>query len=491
MHISKKMRVEGEIYQPRQSLATFAILPIDLIIKVADFVSKKNDNVRCFVILSRTCKSMYSFENQNNGRSELLKIVLGNFPRVMISTGYQVESFRRMVEIYKPNKLSLNLSQPRISKQFVQWAFQHDSIGAINGYDNLYDLMPNHEDNDQRLKYVRGDGRKLRYLLSAEQRRLPMRMEDQQVVEAALTQNPLAISYAPVDVRQNRERILAALRENPSDVANLYPNWRSDDEMVLTVLAGNGALIRQVDPKWKQDRRSVLAALNSNRPIKSNVLISWSQQWIDDREVMIALLRNNSFPKKYLRPIYQRWQNDRQLVELMVLRNPKAYQIIGENWKSNRYFILSIVSQGFPCDILDANWLKDKEIARYLKKAEEPVILPNEPIGREETLRRIIQLGDYEAWKNASEDWKQDEQFVITMVGWKGRMLERVDPRFRDHKPVALAAVLENGWAYKFVSERLRDDDEIYLAACDNLASIDERDEIYQYASPRLKKKYR
>lgn len=70
-------------------------------------------------------------------------------------------------------------------------------------------------------------------------------------------------------------------------------------------------------------------------------------------------------------------------------------------------------------------------------------------------------------------------------------MLEQVDPRFRDHKPVAMAAVSEDGLAYQFVSERLKDDDEIFEAALDNLACTKQMAEIFPLASPRLQEKYR
>lgn len=89
-------------------------------------------------------------------------------------------------------------------------------------------------------------------------------------------------------------------------------------------------------------------------------------------------------------------------------------------------------------------------------------------------------LGYRYEFKDLSEGFKNDKEFVIEAVKRDYNALSFVSEKFQDDKEIALAAVKKDCRALKDVSERLRDDTNFMLEAClsDRFA--------FSYASDRL-----
>lgn len=235
-----------------------------------------------------------------------------------------------------------------------------------------------------------------------------------------------------------RERIIAQVSQDPTTLQRLPSHWRDDIDIVLVAVKKQGRLVRYASPRLRASSLQVARAAVLSDP--------FALQYLE------LSLRSNS-----------------EIVLLAALTNPFTVVFASDDLKANKSLMLSVVSR--------SGWVL-QSLSPELKKDKEIVIaaVMNNPLALEHVHKDLLDDDQviHEAVKRdgktlafASPRLKDDVDTVLLAVEHSkhGEAFQYAGPRAQNDRRVANVVVQKNGWALKALSESLRCDAEIVLAA--------------------------
>ncbi|KAG2378594.1 hypothetical protein C9374_008233 [Naegleria lovaniensis] len=220
----------------------------------------------------------------------------------------------------------------------------------------------------------------------------------------------------------------------------LVKNYYTQDREILSrILRKCGSALKFISNDFKNDRDIVLNAVTSSGFALQYV----SGSLCHDREVVICALKNEGNALQF---VSKELTNDRELVLTAVLQNGNSLRYAREEFKNDREIILTALRK--PTNILgiieniSEDMRNDREIMWDAAIKSNGSALPF-----------------------ASDQLKQDRQFVLNLVERDASFLKYLPQEWRDDREIILTAVKQDGSFITYAPLILQNDREIILQA--------------------------
>ena len=299
-----------------------------------------------------------------------------------------------------------------------------------------------------------------------------------QLATLAVTCNYHCAKYFAVTLKQDqpflKELFLLAYK-----VADLS---RDDDWMVNKGVLQDHQLYRQMVIDFL--KRSLSAATLKSFP-----------DFYDDREVVEASINSDPFNLKYAsvrlredRALIKRalvkdgaalyfasatLRDDSELVFIAVKSNGEALEYASERLRGNPDIVTAALqSEGSALEFASESIRSDPHFVRLAVSHQKPtasirLYLPPSFCG-DKPLMMIALERNYTNFRYISDALRDDDELVSMVLKYHGDQLEYVSARLRDNRAVVRLAVVNSGGALRYASTTLRADQEVVLLALRN-----------------------
>lgn len=269
------------------------------------------------------------------------------------------------------------------------------------------------------------------------------------------------------EYQDDREVVMQAITINPSVFQYASERLRNDKEIALKVVAKNYEMLRFLGDELKENANVFLVAITNN--YHSYRYLPESLK--DNKEIMSVVISQIG---EYLKDASPRLKDDEQLVLTAIKNSPSAFAYASSRLKNDLRFILKFFKI-FPIR-------KENELRTFFAS------LPNEVVSliidNKIVMLELIKKIGTSAYLHVSDELKKDKEIVLETIKKSKTIPSRLPKELLDDKELMLQAVNISGYNLEFVSDRLKDDEDIVKTAIANAPKA-----IWK-ASRRLQMKY-
>ncbi|MEE0930547.1 MAG: DUF4116 domain-containing protein [Acutalibacteraceae bacterium] len=330
-------------------------------------------------------------------------------------------------------------------------------------------------------------------------------------LEAAIKAHTEAYNHVPKEMKLNNAVVNAVISKmgeynNTITIDDFPDELKKNKEIIKKILSVNGSLLRQIDDLYSDDREIVMCAVKSSGSAYQFI----SERLKSDKELAITALRNDYSAYKHMS---DDMKVDIDVASIMaknctehelkhyefskeLFKNPDVVTALIENKKisairkmkilpdsalTDKEYILSILKRKeIDCNLLFSiipqSVLSDKNFAFQLININ-PVVynyLPHN-LRMNANIAALVIEKDIEMAKYIPAGaFDNHRDIVMKAVQEDGTVLkEEAFRSFNDDSEIAMNAVLSDGKAYSYISERLKNDENIMLATIsENVACL-------------------
>ena len=291
--------------------------------------------------------------------------------------------------------------------------------------------------------------------------------DDREVMSELIEQNRYNLKYASARLKDDKSIVRKAVRSTPDVIEYASEKLRKDKDfvidLVLEAIEKKANDLHDVTWAYKYGPmiENVKDCLNDNKEIMKK-LVHYEEDFAkylsdklrDDREFILGVIKDrNSTILKYASP---RLQDDREVIMVALEHVASSIQYASKRLKNDK----ELISKAFEHSWNDFSYIsKDQENTEILIAA----------IKRFGTVAPEIVSSEFGEFIDPT--FTQYETFMSNLT-----------ENARDNKEVMLAAINENGSAFKYGSERMRSDKELLNLALERYSY----DFPLEYASPAL-----
>lgn len=235
----------------------------------------------------------------------------------------------------------------------------------------------------------------------------------------------------------NKEFVMEQLEWGGMELEHASPELQDDEEVVLTAVQDTGEALQFASERLRGNKEIVLAAVKGEYG-SAHVLQYATEDLKDDEEMMLAataeIWRNFKFAS-------DRLKKDKNFI-LQVVGQSKfsgsALQFVSEELKSDREFIMQVIK-------IDG-----------LAICEASPEIQND---REFILKAVKQNGS--VFGGLYEHYRIDPEIVIEAAKQYDNALRDTSPMWRDDENVVISIIEANPYAFRYASDRLRNNPKI------------------------------
>jgi hypothetical protein len=325
--------------------------------------------------------------------------------------------------------------------------------------------------------------------------------DNQEIVIAAVKQNPMAIKFASDRVKLDETIINTALMQNGDTLKFLSESLQNNINLIkLSLYNCSEEHLKFIAKHIKSNRELTLQSLEFNTSLL---------KYIDDIDIIndedivfTAINRNidlleyvvNNVPKfkyliqllhavnEYSSPVYHLKFG----LGKLVLEDQTNYTIEFDNFGrkiiDKKFKKICIAAKKLPENKNQyATYDVNDELFKFISTDIDVLRYANQQIRNNRILLNQLINKDPRAIKYASNQLKQDKELVLLSIEKNGLCLKYIDNNIDLYRGYVLLAVEKNGMALEYATEDLKDDYDIVLKAI--LSNID----ALRFASLRIK----
>lgn len=290
---------------------------------------------------------------------------------------------------------------------------------------------------------------------------------DKTIILDMVKRNPLSLKNLSA-YQDDKEVVMQAVSVHPHTFQYASERLRNDKEIALRAVSSSYEMLRFLGDDLKEDADVFFVAINNN--YHSYRYLPESLK--DNKEIMSVVVSQIG---EYLKDASPRLRDDEQLVLNAIKNSPSAFAYASSRLKNDLRFILKFFKI-FPIR-------KDSELINFLSSL--PLEVKNSITENRMVMLQLVKKLGTSAYLHVSEELKRDFEIVSETIS-KSKIIPRsTPPDILDNKDLMLQAVQINGYNLEFVSQRLKDDEDIVRTAIANQPKA-----IWK-ASRRLQMKYR
>ena len=273
---------------------------------------------------------------------------------------------------------------------------------------------------------------------------------------------------------QSHQFITHLMELNGMALAFVESRWKRTYSIVETAVRQNGLALQFADREFREDEDIVIIAILNN---PSAVQYSLADACFDCEIADAALGRHPSsfeyFPT--------RMKENSSVVMLMVQMNGNLIRLVNANVITFEIALAAVKNKGNAYSYLAAPWTDNREIQlaavgqagfvlRYmpadLQDDREIVMaaVANDELNTQDEIFQSM-MPRNETVKYISERLRADPEIALAAVRCYGESINSFSQEIQDTHEIALMAVSQTGWAIKYLSQELRDDYDIAFAA--------------------------
>lgn len=246
--------------------------------------------------------------------------------------------------------------------------------------------------------------------------------------------------------------IVDTLKAHPMELKN-YPEYQDDDELVRIAVKKKGMALQFASARLRDDYETVMLAVK-----KDGIALQFASA---------------------------RLRDDYELVILAIKENGNALEFASKNLQNNRNILLE-ASKRCKAELIPEEFLGDVEIVENLlgNSCDAFQYLPDEMRSDVDLIVDILER-DGDILIFVPEEVFSDKDAVLKIVGTRAYAYEYISDSLKDDREIALAAMKAYGspWAYENLPKALKSDIEILCTFVDNI-QIDYSEEfefIYRF----------
>ncbi len=234
--------------------------------------------------------------------------------------------------------------------------------------------------------------------------------------------------------------------------------------------------MKNLPKEFWEDREFVFAAVKY-----SGYFLKYAPKFHEDKELAMFAVSKVSFVLEYL----PKFQDDKEVVMAAVTKGySNCFKFASERLRNDRDVVLAAVTRNGGALEFAPKYQDDKEIVmRAIASDKEAFKFASDRLKNDKAVVYNAIKSDGYNIKYASDDMKKDKELALIAVSNSTFAFDYL-PMFQDDRDVALAAVKLCGNSFYHISERLKDNTEIFLT------SYLRNKDVKQYASKRLQNCY-
>lgn len=253
--------------------------------------------------------------------------------------------------------------------------------------------------------------------------------------------------------------------------------------MLIAAKNGVGGYFYLMSERLRDDPEIALYAAETGNP-SAHTCLHISKRLRDDPEFVLKALQVSSYIYKYASDraktdpsvlLYVAENQPHQLVFILKIR--KVKKEIREKILHDKKIILAVAHTS--PEILYTTFPK-----QYLKDPD--IIEAAFRISDKNACKRILKENPWAFEYVPSEIWHDDEKLIVAALKKNGLLLKNLPEKYSTQKQYALLAVQSMPTSLKYVSNNLKDDKDVVLAAI----NTEDSEGVLEYASSRLRDDY-
>ncbi|MBA3722029.1 MAG: DUF4116 domain-containing protein, partial [Parachlamydiaceae bacterium] len=288
--------------------------------------------------------------------------------------------------------------------------------------------------------------------------------DDEDVVLESIKYHPKSFSYASTRLKNNFNIVLAAVSKDGVALEHVSKELKNDPHIVMTATKNNGNALRFANKSFLEKREYVLEAVKT-----AGVPYIVISKFTHDKEIMFELVRRNGLRFENLSDEFQR---DEKFILAALENNGLALKFVPNDIENyNKLALVAVKQNIFVLENVDCSkFLNDKEIMLMLLRRNglNLKILSNELKRDEEIILAALENNGL-ALQYVPKDIENYNKLALVAVKQNIFVLENVDcSKFLNDKEIMLMLLRRNGLNLKILSNELKRDEEIILAALEN-----------------------
>ena len=295
-------------------------------------------------------------------------------------------------------------------------------------------------------------------------RRVPEKLKVKPLVLIAVTTTGIALEFAPLNLRGDKQIALAALRQSPFALEFVSDELLHDKE-ILMLAASQTYKAFELDrhyPHHIWNDPDVMACLLSQR----GLLLELSPLFQEDPDMVYIAVLQDGRALEFASPFLQ---DDEKIVSAAINQDANALEYATSRFKDNVDTVQAAVKKdGSALAYASPRLQADKDVFAIACTSNASALFYTDPCIQE------------------------DRECVEKAVSYHGRALFFANDEFRDDKELVMTAVTQDGSALQYASKKVKADINIVIAATVTCATVHTFTpftipDILQYITPMKK----
>jgi CxxC motif-containing protein len=245
--------------------------------------------------------------------------------------------------------------------------------------------------------------------------------------------NPNTLSFFSTRLRDDEEVVNAAITQREYSARYASERIRSNIKII--------SLDEDLVP-YKNDKKIVMYAVKKN----GQALLNAPKKLQADKEIVMAAVKQYGFALKYAS---KKLRSDKEVVIEAVMQNGSSVEYASKELKADKEVVMIAIKSGYT-DILNVH-SKNSEITRKLRTDKQVMMAAVKKDGKN--------------LYNAHPSLKSDKELVMVAINKDGHNLYYASPALKADKEIVMVAIKKRGTALEFAAKELKSDKELVMMA--------------------------
>lgn len=283
----------------------------------------------------------------------------------------------------------------------------------------------------------------------------------------------------PEKVKNNKKIVIDLIKGLENININKY-DWKNDKEIIKEYLKYNLQKYNELSPTLKNDKEIIEIAIND---IENYRYID--MRYKDDYELLVKYLKRGAFTFGDLKTyVPEHMQKSKEFAKLIAIHKPVYFDYLPQEFKNNKEIALVLASNNaLYIDSLSEKLREEQEIIdAALKAHSESVRYLPKILSDDEKMRLFVEKNP-KTYKYASKNLRNEKKLALKAIGIRSNMIEYIGDELKDDLDIFSKVLEENELAIKYAKENgnVRNNKAIAIKI------LKKKNMVYQYLSDSLR----
>lgn len=285
-----------------------------------------------------------------------------------------------------------------------------------------------------------------------------LRLQKEFAIACCMT-NGLCLEHFS-DYQTDKDVVLTAVKQNGLSIEFANVDLRDDYEIAEAAISNNGLALEFLSDFKKFDREFVLKAIYKDYKAHDYDLLE------DDEEIGVACVKSRKFKTvSDFMCLSQFFRENKTVALTAVRKNPEIYKVLIPELRAEKaIYKIALSKFGIIPELPDFVRDNEKIVLESTLKEDEYLIYASERLRKDKAFVKKVCEIRRDNFRHADEMLRDDKDFVLEFIPIICPLeFKYVSRRLRDDQDVVSAALRKNPICYKHASKRLRGNKDIFI----------------------------